>query len=68
MQNRLKELRDNSGYSQEGMAKHLGVSLSMYEKIERGVMKPSRNFMEKIKRRYPSASIDELFFDHYQHI
>ncbi len=60
---RLKELRTGCGFSQDGMAKHLGVSLSFYEKVERGDMKPSRNFMLKVKARFPHVSMDSIFFD-----
>ena len=44
------------------MASELGVSLSMYAKVEQGTAKAGRNFMEKIKRKYPEASIDHIFF------
>ena len=56
--NNLRELRKENGYSQEQM----GVSLSMYQKVEQGNAKAGRNFMEKIKQRFPEASIDYIFF------
>lgn len=58
----LKEFRKQKGLSQEKMASELGVSLSMYAKVEQGAAKAGRNFMEKIKRKYPEASIDHIFF------
>ncbi len=60
---KLIQLRNGMGYSQDGMARHIGVSLSMYEKVERGDMEPSRNFMKKIKVKFPEESIDTLFFN-----
>ena len=60
--NNLRELRKENGYSQEQMAAELGVSLSMYQKVEQGNAKAGRNFMEKIKQRFPEASIDNIFF------
>ena len=58
----LKEFRTQKGLSQEKMASELGVSLSMYAKVEQGTAKAGRHFMEKIKRTYPEASIDHIFF------
>lgn len=60
--NNLRKLRKENGYSQEQMAAELGVSLSMYQKVEQGNAKAGRNFMEKIKQRFPEASIDYIFF------
>lgn len=60
--NNLRKLRKENGYSQEQMAAELGVSLSMYQKVEQGSAKAGRNFMEKIKQRFPEASIDYIFF------
>lgn len=59
----LREFRKQKGMSQEKMAAELGVSLSMYSKVEQGNAKAGRAFMEKIKRRFPEASIDFIFFD-----
>lgn len=60
---KLKEFRIEKGLSQEKMAIKLGVSLSMYAKVEQGAAKASRTFMERIKYNYPDASIDHIFFD-----
>ena len=60
--NNLRELRKENSLSQEQMAAELGVSLSMYQKVEQGNAKAGRNFMEKIKQRFPEASIDYIFF------
>lgn len=60
--NNLRELRKENSLSQEQMAAELGVSLSMYQKVEQGNAKAGRKFMEKIKKRFPEASIDYIFF------
>ncbi|MFR8309480.1 MAG: helix-turn-helix domain protein [Bacteriophage sp.] len=60
--NNLRELRKENGFNQEQMAAELGVSLSMYQKVEQGNAKAGRKFMEKIKKRFPEASIDYIFF------
>ncbi len=60
--NALRQFRQSTGLSQDNMARKLGVSLSMYEKVERGNAKPSRGFMEKLKEQFPQVSIDEVFF------
>lgn len=60
--NNLREFRVERGYSQEKMAIELGVSFSMYAKVEQGNAKAGRAFMEKLKCRFPEASIDHIFF------
>lgn len=61
--NNLRELRMQHGLSQEKMAFELGVSVSMYAKVENGAAKAGRAFMEKVKNRYPEANIDNIFFE-----
>lgn len=61
--NNLRELRMQHGLSQEKMAIELGVSVSMYAKVENGAAKAGRAFMEKVKTRYPEANIDNIFFE-----
>lgn len=59
----LKQLRRENNLSQKEMAEVIGVSLSMYEKVERGNIKASRNFMEALKNTYPHIDIDFIFFN-----
>lgn len=59
---KLREFRTQKGLSQEKMAIELGVSLSMYAKVEQGAAKAGRAFMERIKKHYPEANIDKIFF------
>ena len=42
LQNRIKELRLNNGWSQEDLAREIGVSLSTIQRWESRVVKPSR--------------------------
>ena len=58
----LKQFRKEKKLTQQEMAKLIGVSLSMYEKVERGYIKASRNFMVALKTKYPQIEIDKIFF------
>ena len=64
----LRDFRKERKLSQREIAEIMHVSLSMYEKVERGQMPHSRAFMEKLKRAYPEANIEYLFFSNYQHV
>ena len=59
---KLKEFRKNLGLSQEAMARKMGITLSMYEKVETGRAGASAAFMRKFKKLFPSESIDSIFF------
>ena len=58
----VKQFRLAKGLSMDNIARAIGVSLSFYEKVERGHAQPSRAFMQKIKKAYPEINIDEMFF------
>lgn len=58
----VKTVRLNVGLSQAEMAQTLGVSLSLYTKVEQSKVPASRAFMEKFKRRFPNENIDLIFF------
>ena len=60
--NKLKEFRKNRGMTQENMAQTLGITLSMYEKVEGGRAGASAAFMRRLKEAFPEASIDAIFF------
>jgi transcriptional regulator with XRE-family HTH domain len=45
----LKNLRKTKGWSQEDLARNLGVSLNTVQRWEMGKNKPSRLAVEKIK-------------------
>ena len=59
---KLKEFRESRGLSQEKFSQIIGFTLSMTSKVETGKAKPSRNFMEHIKKAFPDVNIDEIFF------
>ncbi|OKL36225.1 helix-turn-helix domain-containing protein [Domibacillus mangrovi] len=60
---RLKQFRKEKKLTQREMADYIGVSLSMYEKVERGYIKASRNFMDALKEKYPQIDIEQFFFN-----
>ena len=62
----LKEFRKEKGLSQDAMARVLGITLSMYEKVERGSAGASAAFMRRLKTAYPEVNIDVLFFSQRQ--
>ena len=58
----LKDFRRIRGLTQAEMAKILGYTLSMYEKVESGRTGFSTKFMLSFKRAFPDANIDYIFF------
>ena len=46
----LKSFRNSLGMTCDEFAGKIGVSVSLYSKIETGNRKPSRSFIEKLKR------------------
>ena len=61
MQN-LRDFRKTRGLSQVEMARKLGYTLSMYEKVERGRTRFSVKFLIAFKSAFPDANIDYIFF------
>lgn len=59
---KLREFRESLHMSQKNMAKRIGVSPSYYYKVESGYQNPSYEFLAKLKRSFPNASVDDLFF------
>lgn len=57
----LKDFRISLNLTIPQFANELKVSKSLYEKVETGVRKPSREFMTKLKRRYPQFDVNILF-------
>ena len=58
----LREYRKKLGLSQDAMARKLGITLSMYEKVESGRAGASAAFMRRLKNAFPEVSIDHIFF------
>ena len=48
------------------MAKILGITLSMYEKVEGDRAGASAAFMRRFKKAFPEQSVDEIFFEKEQ--
>lgn len=59
---KLKKFRKAKGLTQEAFAKAIGYTLSMMAKVESGAVRPSRNFMEKVKTAFPDVDINDIFF------
>lgn len=64
--NCLKKFREDMGYTQQEMANILGVSRSLYEKVEYSDRKPSRSFLSKFKEKFPTFNMN-IFFDEIIH-
>ena len=62
----LEEFRKSKGFTKPEIANILGISLSLYEKIEYSDRKPSRNFMSRFKLAFPSFDMN-IFFDELLH-
>lgn len=58
----IRDFRLAIGKSKPQMAKEFNISLSMYEKIESGERKPGREFIEKVKMKYPIIDVT-IFLD-----
>lgn len=57
----LKAFRINMNMSPQDFATSIGVSLSLYQKVEAGFRKPSRDFTEKLKKKYPQFDVNIFF-------
>lgn len=62
----LIDFRRNSGKSPKEMAEMIGVSVSYYEKVEYDQKRPSREFLLKFKKAFPTFDLD-LFFAEWLH-
>lgn len=62
----LIDFRLSKGLSRREMAQKLEVSHSLYEKLELSDRQPSRWFMERFKRTFPSFDMN-IFFDELLH-
>ena len=55
---KIRELRKAKGWTQEQLAKAVGVSTNFIGYVERGVRKPSLNTLERIARALGVATKD----------
>lgn len=68
MVNKLVEFRNKTNQTQKEVANRMRISLSFYQKIEKGDRNPSYNFLCGFKEQYPTYSIDEIFFENQTHL
>ena len=59
---KLREIRISNNMTMDEMSKFIGVSRSLYEKIEYMQRTPSYNFIKKFKNKFPSCNTDDIFF------
>lgn len=57
----LKNFRISLGLTSQGFADKIKVSKSLYEKVESGARKPSREFLTKVKKAFPQFDINVFF-------
>ena len=57
----LKLFRISLGLTTQEFANSIGVSKSLYEKVETKARKPSRTFIEKLKLKYPQFDTNIFF-------
>ncbi len=57
----IKKFRISLKLTVQEFADSINVSKSLLEKIEMGNRKPSREFLEKLKRKYPQFDINVFF-------
>ena len=62
----LKEFRLSLNITAKEFADSIKVSKSLYDKVETGVRKPSRQFLTKLKRQYPQFDVN-IFFTIQKH-
>lgn len=57
----LKKFRNSLGLTAIEMATKIGISKSLYDKVESGVRKPSREFTTKLKEVFPQFDVNIFF-------
>ncbi len=57
----LKEFRMSLKLTLQEFAESIDVSKSLYEKVENGARKPSREFTTKLKQKYPEFDVNIFF-------
>lgn len=60
--NKMKELRENNGYTQQQFADLLDVTINTVQKWEQGATKPGRRSQKDLRHAFPEIEdIDSLF-------
>lgn len=57
----LKEFRKSLNLTMKEFADTIEVSNSLYQKVETGDRKPSREFITKLKKKYPQFDTNVFF-------
>lgn len=57
----LKDFRLSLNLTTSEFANSIGVSKSLYTKVELGFRRPSREFTEKLKAKYPQFDVNIFF-------
>ena len=63
----LKNFRKSMNMTAEEFADSIGVSKSLYEKVENGFRRPSSVFTSKLKTKYPQFDVN-IFFVNAVHV
>lgn len=58
----LKKLRKAHGLTMVNMSKIMGISSSLYFKVESGERSPSVKFLKKLKAAFPKVNMN-IFFE-----
>lgn len=59
----LREFRNSLNLTAQEFANEIGISKSLYDKVETGARKPSREFLTKLKKKYPQFDVNIFFTD-----
>lgn len=57
----LKDFRNSLNLTAQEFANEVGISKSLYDKLETGARKPSREFLTKLKKKYPQFDVNIFF-------
>ena len=57
----IKQFRNSLNLTIKEFSKAIGVSKSLQEKIEMGNRKPSREYLEKLKKKFPQFDVNIFF-------
>lgn len=58
---KLKQFRIDRNLTIIEISNKIGVSKSLYEKVELGIRKPSREFTTKFKKNFPEFDVNIFF-------
>lgn len=62
--NTLVDFRNINNLTQKEMADKIGITLSLYSKVELGLRNPSYEFLVKLKKTFRDTNIDSIFFNY----